>query len=619
MSDRHLGARAWLALFFWDRLGMKTRMWSLGAAAALVALASAQCGTGGDAGRVLAFGDAEWDRPPFDPPGGNGVDPGGGGVGEDGGGDPGGASAADDGSFDEGTSGPPSDDSTTDATTSGDPTTGEPGTSSDGSETTDATSSGTGDESGSGSSTTGEGAPAPLPLDALATRPAATAAECPVDHEPAVFYMSNDDSNSQASPILARQTILEGQIVDPFRIRIHEFLNYYDLNYDNPRDEAARVGMQMRRTDAETGEFVLLAYAQGRLLDPADRRPMNLVFSLDTSGSMSGPPIERLRFTLRAIAGQLRAGDVVSMVTWDTGQNILLDSYAVSGPSDPMLTGLIDGLTADGGTDLDAGLVTAYQLATANFAENRINRVVLVSDGGANAGVTDIDLIAQNATDSDGEGIYLVGVGVGEALEYRDDLMDAVTDAGKGAYVFIDSREEADRMFGDRFIQNMDVAARNVRMELTMPWYFAITEFHGEEYSEVAEEVDPQHLSPNDAMSYHQIITACDPKQILTTDKVRAKITYEHPISREPLEEQLELEIGEIVRQDASQLYKGDVVVAYAQSLIVIGHMAGGGNTAGAKQVATDMALWLQAAETSLDDPEIAQMRELMDLYAGNL
>ena len=69
------------------------------------------------------------------------------------------------------------------------------------------------------------------------------------------------------------------------------------------------------------------------------------------------------------------------------------------------------------------------------------HRVVLISDGGANAGVTDLDLIASEASDSDGEGTYLLGVGVGSPGVYKHELMDAVTDAGKGAYVFIDSED----------------------------------------------------------------------------------------------------------------------------------------------------------------------------------
>jgi Ca-activated chloride channel family protein len=431
--------------------------------------------------------------------------------------------------------------------------------------------------------------------------------------------MSNDDSNSQASPVLARHTILQGGIVDPFRVRIYEFLNYYDLSYENPEDVPATVGLQMRRTNAELGEFVLLAYAQGHALTNEARRPMNLVFSLDTSGSMEGEPMARLKDSMWAIAGSLKAGDVVSAVTWNTAQLVPLDSHAVTGPDDPALLAMIDALSADGGTDLNAGLTQAYALAQANYGADRLNRVVLISDGGANAGITEIDLIAQAAGDSDGEGIYMVGVGVGDAASYRDDLMDAVTDAGKGAYVFVDTPAEAERTFGPRFVQTMDVAARNVQLELTMPWYFAITEFHGEEYSADPAEVEPQHLAPNDAMSYHQLIQACDPSQILTTDAVKAKVTYEHPISRVPMVDELELPIGEIVVRDASQLYKGDVVVAFAQSLIVIGSRHGAGDTTGAQQVATDMVAWLDTAFVALGDPEIQEMRDLMQTYVGNL
>lgn len=603
--------------------------------AALVAGVSTLAGVGcqRDAGdpaerKVLDFGDAEWERPPFAVPGGGGDSPEDSGQGSDTAGSPGGTSGASSDGWD--TSDDPSD--PTDWTSSGDSSSGgdTDGTSSGGD--TDGTSTGGGTDTdadtdtdaSSGSSSGGsapDGAPAdePKKLEQRQEPAQAAAPMCPAAQEPAIFYMSNDDSNSQASPVLARHAIRTGGVVDPFRVRIHEFLNYYDMSYENPTDRAASVGLQMRRTDAEIGEFVLLAYAQGRQVAAEKRAPMNLVFSLDTSGSMSGPAIELLRETMRAVTGSLLPGDVVSMVTWSTEQDILLNSHAVTGPNDPTLLSIIDGLDANGGTDLHGGLTAAYALAEANHSRDRINRVMLISDGGANAGITDLDIISGAANDSDSDGIYLVGVGVGDATGYRDELMDDVTDAGKGAYIFIDSEEEARRMFGTNFVANMDVAARNVKMELTMPWYFAITEFHGEEYSKDPAEVDPQHLGPNDAMSYHQLIQACDPQQIHTTDPVKAKITYEDPQTGEPLTEELELTIGQIVKQSADQLYKGDVIVAYAQSLIVIGDLHNGGNTAEADKIANDMVIWLGKAHESLDDPDVAEMRDLMATLAETL
>src|SRR5690606_14876854 len=144
-------------------------------------------------------------------------------------------------------------------------------------------------------------------------------------------------------------------------------------------------------------------------------------------------------------------------------------------------------LDANGGTDLYGGLSSGYELAGRTWNPQAINRLVLISDGGANVGITDIELISQNAVRGGDDGVYLVGVGVGDAGSYHDRLMDDVTDAGKGASVFIGSEQDAAQMFGERFLETMGVAARDVRVELTLPPGFEIVSFSGEEYSSVAE------------------------------------------------------------------------------------------------------------------------------------
>ncbi|PRQ03636.1 von Willebrand factor [Enhygromyxa salina] len=447
------------------------------------------------------------------------------------------------------------------------------------------------------------------------------AAACPDTKDPVVLYMSNDDSNSQASPAFVRRLVSEGSVVPASRVRVYEFLNYYDLSYDNPTADPVDVGIQMRRTDPDTGEFTLLLYAQGQALSPTDRPAFNLVYTLDMSGSMSGEPIELLIDTVTATAGQLRAGDKISLLGWDTEQSILLDGYEVEGPNDPGLMAAIAQIDASGGTNLHDGLVTGYELANEHYIKGGINRVFLVSDGGANAGITDIDLIAAEASDSDGEGIYLIGVGVSEASGYHDDLMNDVTDAGKGAYIFVDSEKEAERMFGDpeRFLANTTVAARNVQMELTMPWYFGIKEFHGEEYSADPAEVEPQHLAANDAMSFHQIIQTCDPDAPQQLDTIKAKATYLHPDTFEPMSDEYVVTLGEVVNADASQLYKGDVVVNFAKAFIAISAMIDAQQYEDAIGTANAMSAWLQEAAEALDDAEVVEMVEIMSDYEAVL
>jgi Ca-activated chloride channel family protein len=144
-------------------------------------------------------------------------------------------------------------------------------------------------------------------------------------------------------------------------------------------------------------------------------------------------------------------------------------------------------------------------------------------------------------------------------------------------------------------------------------------EFHGEEYSEDPEEVEPQHLAPNDAMSYHQVIEVCDPSHVYTGHTVKAKATYTHPITREDLENEIEIAMGDLVTSDATQLYKGDVVVAYAQALIIIGDLWLNDQQAEALEVAHAMVTWLEQAAMDLGDPEVSDIASHMSIYVTTL
>ena len=172
-------------------------------------------------------------------------------------------------------------------------------------------------------------------------------------------------------------------------------------------------------------------------------------------------------------------------------------------------------------------------MAVASFDAGRTNRLVLVSDGGANIGVTDATLIGEYAEYNGGDGIYLVGVGVGEdnptGSSYNDELMDEVTDLGKGAAVFIDEKEEAWKIFNHQFINTMEIAARNVQVQLDLPPGFEITRFSGEEFSTDPADVEPQHLAPNDSMVFHQQIETCAPESMTGESEVTVTAYYNDP------------------------------------------------------------------------------------------
>ena len=388
----------------------------------------------------------------------------------------------------------------------------------------------------------------------------------PPDDEQKVLYLSADDSNSQSAATLLREMILTGRIVPGDALRVWELLNYYSFEYAPPAGQSLAIRPQLRPYDIEEGIFALQIGLPGPQITTA-RRPLNITFSIDTSGSMGGTPIALVRDSLRAIASQLREGDRVSMVDWSTVQTIHLNSYAVTGPDDPDLLEVIDGLSTGGGTDLHSGLVAAYELAEDNFIEGGMNRVVLMSDGGANVGITDHDLIAAQAEGGEDEAIYLVGVGVGDSGYYNDALMDTVTDLGKGASLYINSSTEAHRAFEDNFLANIEMIAHDVQVELTLPPHFDMHEFFGEEYSEEASEVEPQHLAPNDAMVFQQLIKTTEPDQVQASYEIGIRVEWTDALTGEEDHAEGTWTLQELIDADADQLRKADAIVVYAQTL----------------------------------------------------
>ena len=153
-------------------------------------------------------------------------------------------------------------------------------------------------------------------------------------------------------------------------------------------------------------------------------------------------------------------------------------------------------------------------------------------------------------------------------------------------------------------------------MQLTMPWYFGIKEFHGEEYSADPAEVEPQHLAANDAMSFHQLVQSCDPAAPQHGDTIKAKATYLDPITLEERSDEYTVSLGEVTQADATQLYKGDVVVSYAKAFIAIDAMISAQQYEDAIGTALAMVEWLEAAADTLADAEVTQMADLMADYA---
>jgi Ca-activated chloride channel family protein len=429
-----------------------------------------------------------------------------------------------------------------------------------------------------------------------------------------VLYLSPDDSNSMSSPVQVRERALkDGGYIHSVAIRPWEFMNYYSFDYAPAEDGSLALEAELLVLEGfppDQPRYELQLAVSSESMTAEERPPMNVTLVLDTSGSMAGESIELLRDSCLAIAASLRAGDKVSMVEWNTDNIWTLAGYEVSGPNDPLLLDKIELLAAGGGTDLNGGLTSGYQLAQQVWDVDAINRLVLISDGGANAGVTEVDLIAANAAYGGSDGIYLVGAGVDMGGSYNDDLMDIVTDAGKGASVFITDEAEAWKVFNENFLNTMAIAARNVQVELTLPPGFEIVKFSGEEFSGNPTEIEPQHLAPNDSMVFYQQLETCAPELMDDAAEITVTASWEDVHTFESVEVSRTFTVAQLLAAESHRMAKGAAILAYTDALIQIKK---GDPTL--VQATTDAAYAaIAVAEAALPgDPDLAEIHAILD------
>jgi Ca-activated chloride channel family protein len=199
---------------------------------------------------------------------------------------------------------------------------------------------------------------------------------------------------------------------------------------------------------------------------PADRPPLNLALALDRSGSMADAgKLDYLKKAAGGIVDLLAPADVLSIVEYDDQLTLLWPAAPVGSPA--RVKDLIDGLTPRGSTDLAGGMMKA--IAEAQKAEDRgivagnaLSRVILLSDGLANHGVTDPAAIGALVRKAKGAGVSISALGLGR--DYDEDLMQAIAENGGGRYYYIENPDQIGRIFAEEMNTLFRLTAKNVRV-----------------------------------------------------------------------------------------------------------------------------------------------------------
>lgn len=193
-----------------------------------------------------------------------------------------------------------------------------------------------------------------------------------------------------------------------------------------------------------------------------ERIPINIGLVLDRSGSMSGEPLEYVKKAARFVVDHMGPEDRFSLTIFDDQVETVVPQTAVTNKE--LIRSLIDRIQSGGSTNLSGGFLRGCQEVMKETRSGQSNRVVLLTDGMANVGITDPVLLAAKAQSVTEKGLSVSAVGVGR--EFNEDLLIAMCEAGRGNYYYVKNADEIPAVFAKELRGLLKITAQDVRVTL---------------------------------------------------------------------------------------------------------------------------------------------------------
>lgn len=221
--------------------------------------------------------------------------------------------------------------------------------------------------------------------------------------------------------------------------------------------------------DVLTVERPQKLYLMARLVsnsasDPHKRRPLNISLVLDRSGSMAGNKLEYTRQAAQFLVQHLSENDILSVVVYNEQVSTLIPPSAVT--EKDAINQRLNQIKASGMTNLSGGWLEGCKWVEEQVNDENINRVILMTDGLANRGVTHADQLIALAKQKRQGKIVTTTMGLGS--DFNEDLLIAMADAGGGAFYFIESPEVTPTIFKEELRDLLNVVGQNLTVSVEM-------------------------------------------------------------------------------------------------------------------------------------------------------
>ena len=284
-----------------------------------------------------------------------------------------------------------------------------------------------------------------------------------VREEPVSTFSLDVDTASYA---FVRASLNRNVLPQPAAVRTEELINYFRYDYARPvsKEQPFSNAVSVFPSPFTAGRKIVRIGVRGYDLRAGTRPRANLVFLIDTSGSMEEPnKLPLVKQALSMLLDTLDARDRVAIVTYAGNAGVALTP--TSAGDKPRIRAVLNHLEAGGSTAGGEGIRQAYALAEESFDAHGVNRVMLATDGDFNVGITSTAELKGYIERERDKGVFLSVLGFGMG-NYNDALMQALAQNGNGAAAYIDTLGEARKVLVDEASGTLFPIAKDVKIQV---------------------------------------------------------------------------------------------------------------------------------------------------------
>lgn len=264
-----------------------------------------------------------------------------------------------------------------------------------------------------------------------------------------------------ASMGVLKNAMKNGLPINKDMVRIEEMLNYFKYSLSKPTDRMFNINTEMC-SKPDSNNKLLFIGVQGKRYVPTRQ---NIAFLLDVSGSMTGN-VDATQLAFFTVLSKLKDNDILSLITYSSNDETIYEGKILNKEKD--VDAIIERflkINIYGCTNGSAGMETAYRIAKENYISNGVNRVILITDGDLNFGLTENNQLEKFISEKKETGVFLsvLGTGLGN---YKDSKLEVLAKNGNGNYFVVNGIEDVQENIYNKYASLVFTIAKDVKAQV---------------------------------------------------------------------------------------------------------------------------------------------------------